>query len=548
MATGTFNPSTKIWTGNMHPYRYPLDIYLGEKLLEALDSTPDRVLQISHEEEKDLTCEEVKITSIRVAQNLKRLGIKADDVVGFICRNSSTIISLIYGCVLIGAPINPLHVSFDKEKIQQMFRQTKPVLVFCDHDLFELTKEALREIKSNAMIFTLLKKIPVVPFVNELLIPTGSEYHYKPEKFEKRASEKLVAIICTSESSKGENLKGVCMPHTAILTFIDMKCRSLKEFRSLNFCSIYLAAGIVGIYLAPFRAGETRISSIQPFNPELCVKLIEQYKVNVAVVQPLFLNALINSSVAQTGDFSSIILFSCIGSVVTENLRERFKQKFPDKPLLVSYGTNEVFIASMFPGESSDGLKVGRTFTNIQLKVADEEGNPLDLEEVGEILVKPEFKFQGYYNSPETTEEIVDRDGFLKTGDMGYMDKDGYVYILDKNKDIFKYKDTLITPSEIESVIESIEGVSSVSVVGIPDQKVINLPAAVIVKKQGHESLAEHDILSVVAEKLPHTKQLYGGVYFISEEEMPIGPKARILRQSVRDIAIAKYRNRINVK
>jgi hypothetical protein len=75
---------------------------------------------------------------------------------------------------------------------------------------------------------------------------------------------------------------------------------------------------------------------------------------------------------------------------------------------------------------------------------------------------------------------------------------------------------------------------------------VTNLPAAVVVKRQGHETLAEHDILSVVAEKLPHTKQLYGGVYFINE--MPIGPKERILRQSVRDIAVTKYRNRVNVK
>jgi acyl-coenzyme A synthetase/AMP-(fatty) acid ligase len=82
--------------------------------------------------------------------------------------------------------------------------------------------------------------------------------------------------------------------------------------------------------------------------------------------------------------------------------------------------------------------------------------------------------------------------------------------------------------------------------VGIPDSKVTNLPAALVVRRQGHENLAEHDILSVVAEKLPHTKQLYGGVFFT--DEMPIGPKARILRQTVRDIVTTKYRNRINVK
>jgi 4-coumarate--CoA ligase len=450
MATGTFNQSTKIWTGDVGAYRYPMDIYLGEKLLEAFDQTPDRILQINHEEGTSQTCQEVKLASIRVAQNLRRLGIQSDDVIGFVCRNSSTVNSLIYGCVLIGAPINPLHVSFTKDKIRHMFRQTKPVLVFCDHDVFETTKEALLEMKSSAMIFTLLKKIPVVPFVNELLIPTGSEYHYKTVKFEKRASEKLLAIVCSSETMG--IAKGVCMPHTAVLTYIDIKCKSIKEFRSLNFSSIYWCTGLIGIYLAPFRSGETRISTIKSFNAELCVKLIEQYRASVVVMPPTYLNSLINSPLSSTGDFSSILLFSCTGSVVTENLREKFKERFPNKPLLISYGTTEVLIAAMFPGESNDGLKVGKTFTNIQLKVVDEEGNALGLGEVGEILVKPEFKFLGYYNSPETTQQAVDRDGFLKTGDKGYLDKDGYVYILDRNKDIFKYKEHLVSFAKIKAL------------------------------------------------------------------------------------------------
>lgn len=81
---------------------------------------------------------------------------------------------------------------------------------------------------------------------------------------------------------------------------------------------------------------------------------------------------------------------------------------------------------------------------------------------------------------------------------------------------------------------------------GIPDPKVINLSAAVIVRQPGFEALNEHDILSVVAEKLTHTKQLYGGVYFI--DVMPLNINGKILRLSVRDIAITKYRNRQSLK
>lgn len=439
---GTFNPNSKVWTNTVNTYKYPLDLYYGEKLLCALSETPDRILQINHEEGTSHTCEEIKISSIRVAQNLQRLGIETDSVIGFICRNSSTVISLVLGCCLIGAPVNPLHITFSKSKIQEIFEQTKPVLVFCDYDVYETTKNALKEINSNAMIYTLLKKVPVVPFINELLIPTGSEYHYKAPKFDKQSSEKLIAIMCTSDANG--KLKGVCIPHTAILTYAEMKCRSMKEFRSMNFSSIHACVGIIGIFLSAFRPGETRISTNQTFSPKLCVELIEKYRVSVVAMPPIYLNSLINSPYAQTGDFSSIVLFSCTGAIVTENLRERFKKTFPMKPLLISYGKTEVFIAGMFPGEDDNGLKVGRTFTNIQVKIVDDEGAALDIGEVGEVLVKPEFKFQGYYNSPESTEEVVDRDGFIKTGDIGFLDKDGYIYILDKNKHIFKYKENLV--------------------------------------------------------------------------------------------------------
>lgn len=236
------------------------------------------------------------------------------------------------------------------------------------------------------------------------------------------------------------------MPHTAVMLFIDDKFKCSKEFRSLNFSSIYWCTGLIGIYLAPFRARETRISTTQPFSVELCIDLIETYKVTVIVLPPVHLATLINSSLVKTADFSSVLLFSCTGSIVSEHLRVKFKSTFPDKPLLISYGMTEVFIAALGPGDVDDGMRrVGKTYTNIQIKVVDEEGQALDITEVGEIYAKPEFKFQGYYNNPQSSVEAVDKDGFVKTGDIGYLDKDGYVYILDRNKDIFKYKDHLVS-------------------------------------------------------------------------------------------------------
>lgn len=194
----TFDRDTKVWTGNVGNYKFAMDDYLGEKLLNALNKTPERVIQINHEEKTELLCKDLKISSIRVAQNLEKLGIKSDDIVGFNCKNSHHVNSLVYGCVLIGAPINPLHVSFTKDGIMQMFGQTKPKIVICDSEVYELTKEALSELENDAKIFTLLKKIPGVAFVDELLAATGIEDDFVPPKFDLPADKKLLGILCSS--------------------------------------------------------------------------------------------------------------------------------------------------------------------------------------------------------------------------------------------------------------------------------------------------------------------------------------------------------------
>lgn len=194
----TFDRDTKVWTGNVGNYKFPMDTYIGEKLLKALDKTPDRVIQINHEQRKELLCKDLKVSSIRVAQNLQKLGIEAEDVVGFNCKNSHNVNALVYGCVLIGAVVNPLHVSFTKDGIKQMFGQTKPKIVFCDLEVYKVTKEALTELENDAKIFVLLGKIEGVSAAKELLARTGIEGSFVPPKFDQPADKKLLGILCSS--------------------------------------------------------------------------------------------------------------------------------------------------------------------------------------------------------------------------------------------------------------------------------------------------------------------------------------------------------------
>lgn len=171
----TFNKVTKTWEGPKVPYGFARDSSIGAEVLKTLAETPKRVLQICADDGIHLTCEETRITAIRVAQNLTTLGYKAGDVFGFICQNGSTLPPLLYGSLLIGAAINPLDAGFKKDDIKQMFAQTKPRLVFCDAGVFNTAKQALEEIDNDAKIITLHAKIQNITFAGDLFTPTGSE-------------------------------------------------------------------------------------------------------------------------------------------------------------------------------------------------------------------------------------------------------------------------------------------------------------------------------------------------------------------------------------
>jgi acyl-CoA synthetase (AMP-forming)/AMP-acid ligase II len=117
----TFDLVTKVWTGPMGKYPYPLTTYTGDLLLKAFDANPEKVVQINLDEGTEWIARDLKLAAIRVAQNLLKVGMKPEDVIGFNVANSQNVIALVLGSVLIGAAINPLHVSFTKDSIKQMF-------------------------------------------------------------------------------------------------------------------------------------------------------------------------------------------------------------------------------------------------------------------------------------------------------------------------------------------------------------------------------------------------------------------------------------------
>lgn len=126
----------------------------------------------------------------------------------------------------------------------------------------------------------------------------------------------------------------------------------------------------------------------------------------------------------------------------------------------------------------------------------------------------------------------MDNEGFIKTGDLGYFTKDGVLCVIDRKKNILKYKGFHFNPSEIEDEIQKIEGVEQVSVVGLPDEFMTSATAAAIVKTK-NSNLTAQEVIDFVASKFPVYKQLHGGVYFF--DKLPMTPSEKIIKRSVID-------------
>lgn len=168
--------------------------------------------------------------------------------------------------------------------------------------------------------------------------------------------------------------------------------------------------------------------------------------------------------------------------------------------VMQAYGMSELGgIATIGVTAEENDASVGRLSFGIEAKIIDEDGNRLGVGETGEICLKTKFKFLGYFDNEDATNGAIDDEGFLLTGDIGYFDEEQKLCLVDRKKDMMKYCASQISPTEIEQLIIQCVSVKAVCVVGIPDDVVGDLPAAVIVRNDNEPIVTQQEIEQMVA-------------------------------------------------
>jgi acyl-coenzyme A synthetase/AMP-(fatty) acid ligase len=395
-----FNVDTKIWESAKSPYAHPMNKYFGEEMIEWCDQTPDRVILHHHDEKKTLTCKELKDSAISIAQNLIQLGIKEDDVIGLIVKNSTFLTCFLSGSILMGAIVHPLDRSLTIDNISLLFTQTRPKMIICDSENLKKILEALEKMNlDEPLIYVTMSQhnneekeiFSKYPCVSELLASSSSFEKFVPPKFKKNAEDKLLAIMCSSGTTGLQ--KGVCITHAVCLktNFKNMKA---PPSRSLTFSTPYWSSSFYFHIYAPFLVNDVRYWTNDDFDVEKFIEIVEQHNITSVSLAPSALSVVLQSDDFLKCNHESLKSFMIVGSFFSQSLREKFRKLFPNKHLMTAYGMTEVFVSMTKPNEVYNGITVGSSILpNLQIKIVNENGEKVGPGSHGEVRVKQKLKF-----------------------------------------------------------------------------------------------------------------------------------------------------------
>ena len=334
--------------------------------------------------------------------------------------------------------------------------------------------------------------------------------------------------------------KGATLTHRNILANVAQNAawvesayvKRAKPDRLVYVCALplyHIYALTVNAFMG-MQQGAQNILIANPRDIPAFVKELGKYEFNVFPGLNTLFNALLNNENFQKLDFKPLLLTFGGGMAVQRAVAERW-QKLTGIVISEGYGLSEtspVATANRFDAEEFSGT-IGLPIPSTEITIRDEDGNDVPLGEVGEILIKGPQIMAGYWNRPDETEKVMTKDGFFKSGDMGFMDERGHVKIVDRKKDMILVSGFNVYPNEIEDVIAMHPGVLEVAAVGVPDEKSGEVPKIFVVKKD--PALTDKDLIEFCKDKLTAYKR---PKHVEFRTELPKTNVGKILRRELR--------------
>jgi long-chain acyl-CoA synthetase len=493
---------------------------------------------------KHLTFAQLNERAAQVASGLHGLGIQPGNHVALSCPNVPWFPIAYFGILKAGAVVVPLNVLLKPREIAYHLRDSgaKAMLVFegtPELPMAQMARAACDEVGCDQLIVMTIDPAAPSPIAGSPAIGQLMQGHPATFETRRRHADDTAVVLYTSGTTgqpKGAELTHLNMVSNAAATrdmFVPACRGGLEQDVALVTLPLFHSTAQTCLQNAGLLGG-FRLVLMPRFEPAAVLDTMAREEVNLWIGVPTMYWTLLQYIAAERIDPEPVArhLRLCVsgGAPMPVEIMRRFESTFGVR-ILEGYGLSETSPVACFNQihRVSKPGTVGQAIFGVDVRCVDDQDRPLPAGERGEVVIRGPNVMKGYLNRPEATAEAM-RHGWFHTGDIGVMDEDGYLSIVDRKKDMILRGGFNVYPRELEEVITTHPSVSLAAVIGVPDERLGEEVKAIVVRKPG-ASLTEEELIAwcrdqFAAYKYPRSVEF--------RESMPIGPTGKILKRELR--------------
>lgn len=493
-----------------------LSINIGELMTQRAYLSPNKEGYVGR---KRFTFSEMNDRVNQFAHYLLNEGVKQGDRLPLFCKNNEDFITAFFAAAKIGAITVPINWRLEVNEIEYIINDAQPSLLIYDVEFEDKISQVLK-----------LVSIPSIQSGSDSFDKL-IEYLPKNEPIRLTKGHDTTLIMYTSGTTGRP--KGSMITHTNLLSASLGKSHVIDWWFSDRFLSVapFFHIGGFAPIITNLHNGSTSIL-MADFDPFAVWKTIYEEKITTMMTVPTMLEYMLKVLDKEKNDYSSLRNITCGASAVSKQLIEAYDQL--GIPVQQVYGITEYTGAVSFWKKEMDKNKVnsmGKVVFHGEVKIVDTETNEeLPANQVGEIVCYGPQVFKGYWRNKVATDDVL-HDGAYRTGDLGKIDEDGFLYVIDRLKDMIVSGGENIYSSELERVIEMHPDVVEVAVVGMPDTKWGEIPKAFVVKSES-SSLQAEEIFQLCRKHLASYKCIKE-LEFI--KQLPRNGAGKVLKHVLKD-------------
>lgn len=482
--------------------------------------------------DKQYTYKQIENIVRHVANTLRSNGVKKGDRVGILLENSPEFAFAYFGIMMLGAVAVPTNVFLKDREIAANMNDCAATYLITSETFADRMTHMLQMAMDMKMFFSFEKCSFESVVFNSLQQNTA-------EVDEEIDINDLALVLYTSGTTGRP--KGVMLTHFNLLSNAKSFSRSVEDRhndRMLLLLPMFHATSMMCCMLTPLVKGTSVIivESILEVSKAYYPEMLKKLKPTLIVGVPALFATLAKARDVDKENFP-FRLCICGGAPLPVEIIDQFKQTY-GVMILEGYGLSEASpVVAFNPLTMQKAGSIGVALPSIEIKLVDEEGNDVGLHKEGELCVNGPNVMKGYWGQPEETARTI-KNGWLHTGDVAKQDEDGFLFIVDRIKDLILVKGMNVYPREIEELLYKYNGISSAAVVGLPDGQGSEIPIAYIKTDPGADidqsKLKEYLRYNLASYKIPRR------IVFI--DEMPVNAGGKILKKELRERAKKEFK------